>query len=117
MRTPLKWERTGELYRPSNGTEGLIFDADWCEHCERDREYRDNPDADAALGCQLIARAFAYDIDDPSYPKEWIELTAIASDGLPLVSGECTAFEPRRNLDQRQPSVAVRDDKTMDMFT
>lgn len=38
-------------YRPSNGTEGMIFMDKFCD---------------------IISNTMAYDINDPEYPKEWI---------------------------------------------
>jgi hypothetical protein len=70
-------------YRPSNGTEGMIFMDCWCDRCERDRAFRE----DRGDSCPIAAAAMAYDIGDPGYPEEWIILTA--SD-TPV----CTAFAP-----------------------
>ena len=42
----------GKPYRPSNGTEGEMFQAAWCAQCEADRAFRDNPDH--ADGCPII---------------------------------------------------------------
>ncbi len=95
-------EHIGQPYRPGSGTEGMAFDEEWCEHCTRDKAYRDGgPDADPAIACQIIADTFAYDIDHPKYPKEWI----YDRDGRP----SCTAFTT-------DPKCPVRCDKTIDMF-
>ena len=95
-------DMAGKPYRPGSGTEGMAFDEAWCEHCERDREYREaGPDADPAIACQIIADTFAFDIDDPRYPKEWV----YDRTGKPC----CTAF----TTDPKKP---VRCDKTIDMF-
>lgn len=51
-----------ELYRPSNGTEGEIFQAEWCERCRRDTPKRP---------CRILTNAMALWTDDASYPKEW----------------------------------------------
>lgn len=59
-----------KAYRPSNGSEGVDFDDRWCAHCTRDAAFRDD---DMKDGCPIIAAAFLYDIDQPEYPKEWIE--------------------------------------------
>jgi hypothetical protein len=95
--------QAGEPYRPSSGTEGMAFDDHWCERCTRDRPYRDDPDnLDPGFhGCQIIADTFAYDVDDPKYPKEWV----YGADGVP----KCTAFTT-------DPSKPVRCDKTADLF-
>lgn len=95
-------EYIGKPYRPGSGTEGMAFDEHWCDHCARDAEYRKDPDSDPSFtGCQIIADTFAYDIDDPRYPKEWV----YGRDGVP----RCTAF----TTDPKKP---IRCDKTLDLF-
>ena len=95
-------EKASTLDRPGSGTEGMSFDEHWCNHCTRDQAYRDGgPDADPALGCQIIADAFAYDINHPKYPQEWV----YGADGVP----KCTAFTT-------DPSKPVRCDRTLDLF-
>lgn len=73
--------RAGRKWRPSNGTEGEIFSACFCERCVHDAGYRN----DTGDGCGIIARTLAYDLTDPKYPSEW----QIGPDGQPT----CTAFE------------------------
>lgn len=87
-----------ELYRPSNGTEGEIFMARWCRHCERDRAFQEKPDQ--ADGCPIVAKTFAFDIDHPDYPKEWIEDER---------GPRCTAFTT-------DPTLPERCEATPDMF-
>jgi hypothetical protein len=95
-------DRASEPYRPGSGTEGMGFDEMWCNHCARDAAYRDGgPDADPALGCQILADTFAYEITHPKYPKEWI----YGRDGRPC----CTAFAT-------DPSTPLRCEKTLDLF-
>lgn len=74
-------------YRPSNGTEGAFFHEHWCCRCARDKAMREGHEIDECDDdelCQIIADTFAYDIDHPKYPKEWIE----DDEGIPT----CTAF-------------------------
>lgn len=59
-------------YRPSNGTEGELFCEEWCYLCIHEVE------------CEILTRTFIHDINDPEYPKEWIQ-----DDDGP----QCTAFE------------------------
>lgn len=66
-----------EKYRPSNGTEGLMFMEEFCERCIHD-------DMENRLFCPIIARTMAYEIDHPKYPAEWIR-----EDGRP----KCTKFK------------------------
>jgi len=89
---PVEWaaltkERAGQKYRPSNGTEGEIFMGAWCCKCARDKamlegEPFDECDDDEL--CPIIANTFAFNVDDPEYPKEW----TYGADGQPC----CTAY-------------------------
>lgn len=83
-------------YRPSNGTEGQFFYEAWCAKCSRDAAFRNN-DNDRPRGCSIIARALIYDLDDPQYPKEWIQGT---DDGV-FSETRCTAFTPLSVLSDR----------------
>lgn len=88
-------------YRPSNGTEGRSFQEYYCDHCERDRAFRETDyEGDPALGCQILADTFVYDVTDPKYPKEWIEDDR---------GSRCTAFTT-------DPTKPLRCDKTADLF-
>lgn len=58
-------------YRPANGTEGLLFYDAWCLRCQRDESYRQ--DQNSGDPCDILTRSFAFAIDDPDYPVEWIE--------------------------------------------
>ena len=77
----------GKPYRPSNGTEGEIFDGMWCDHCERDRRYRENwtddnmPDAED--GCPILADTLIFNTADAEYPKQW----RYDESGVPECSG------------------------------
>jgi hypothetical protein len=54
-------------YRPSNGTEGDIFIAQWCAVCSRNGWSDEDGDA-----CDILTRSFVYPVDDPDYPQEWV---------------------------------------------
>lgn len=71
-----------QRYRPSNGTEGHAFIEHFCGRCVKDEAYRHGGDS-----CPIVANTLAYGIDDPRYPREWIE----DDDGS---DPRCTAFEP-----------------------
>lgn len=73
----------GQKYRPSNGTEGMIFDDAWCSHCKRDAAWR--IDEQSADPCPILSDSFAYEVDALEYPTEW----QFDADGQPC----CTAFE------------------------
>ena len=75
--------RAGKKYRPSNGTEGNIFQHNWCQDCKHDAAFRADPDR--GEGCVIIAKALTFDIEDAEYPNEW----QYGDDGQP----RCTAFE------------------------
>lgn len=79
--------RAGEKYRPSNGTEGLLFMDAFCRRCQRDKAMREGADFDECDDnerCQIIADTFAYNIEDPEYPTAW----QYGKDGQPC----CTQF-------------------------
>lgn len=71
-------------YRPSNGTEGAIFQSQYCDRCEKDREGREKQEG----GCQILCRTLFLDLTDPDYPEEW----TFDKDGKAL----CAAFEKAR---------------------
>lgn len=89
----------GKPYRPSNGTEGMIFIEGWCGKCWHDRQMRANPEG--CEGCEILARSFAYSIDDPEYPKEW----RYDEIGLPM----CAAFRREELGEPRDEAAAVAD--------
>lgn len=88
--------RAGEPYRPSNGTEGDIFQARWCAGC-RHRQTRDGN------GCLIELSAWAYDLGEEGYPSEW----QYGANGQP----RCTAFE-----DRHRPARTPRCKATDDLF-
>lgn len=73
-------------YRPSNGSEGLWFQGEFCDRCSRWSE---------ETGCDIANRAFWHQIDEPEYPKEWVEVRPDDSnlDHIPEVT--CTAYDPK----------------------
>jgi hypothetical protein len=84
---------THRPYRPSNGTEGDIFMAEWCEKCAW-ADYEGD-------GCMIQLRALAYRIDEPEYPAEW----NYTNGGIP----QCAAFTTEVKPD-------TRCSETPDMF-
>lgn len=86
---------TIEKYKPSNGTEGEIFQAHWCDNCKHD----DFDDQTCTGGCSILSKTMLYDVDDPDYPSEWQVI-----DGKP----ECKAFA--------RPGAPDRCDKTIDFL-
>lgn len=63
-------------FRPSNGTEGMIFEERYCFKCNK------------FLTCTIFEDAQDYDIGDPEYPKELVYLNEKPT---------CTAFEDLNN--------------------
>ena len=55
-----------EKYQPSNGTDGEIFMARFCNQCAHE-----NMDTDLSEPCEILGRTFAFRIDHEEYPSEW----------------------------------------------
>ena len=87
-------------YRPSNGSDGELFEEDWCAKCIHDAAFR--ADYNSADGCPILGMATAVDIDDPRYPKELVE-----DENGP----RCKSFEPIEDCDHK-----YRCSRTVDMF-
>lgn len=82
-------EAAGQKYRPSNSVEGDIFFGHWCCKCARDKAMSEGlpiEECDDNQRCDIIARTFAHDIDEPEYPTEW----KYDQHGQPC----CSAFVP-----------------------
>lgn len=58
--------KDGEPYRPSNGTEGMMFHDKFCSHCIHDHPTNEKRQ------CELIMYAMCFDVDEKEYPKEWV---------------------------------------------
>ena len=81
-------------YRPSNGGEGANFEARFCDQCERQKAFNDAwdnhvlggiDDLGVVEGCDILTTVHGTQVDDPAYPKEWIEDAS---------GSRCTAFIP-----------------------
>jgi len=72
---------SNKKYRPSNGTEGMLFISDFCENCihEKFMHTQDHNDKQ----CDILDRSFLHEVDEPEYPSEW----TYDEDGSPT----CTA--------------------------
>jgi hypothetical protein len=83
---PYKLE-PGTRYRPSNGTEGQLFQCQFCEKCARDKVANgtvamdDSVDADL---CAILNASYARSVD------EWV----VDGDGNPSCTGFCALAEP-----------------------
>ena len=71
----------GKPYRPSNGTEGMIFEERFCDHCAK---------SECGSGCWIYSAALVFDIDHSDYPKEW----RYDQDGRPTCAAFCDRGEP-----------------------
>jgi len=80
--------RAGEKYRPSNGSEGMMFMERWCAKCQRDAAYR----AGTGDSCPIVCNSLIHSIDEEGYPAEW----QYGDDGQP----RCSAFELAKDIAQ-----------------
>ena len=55
-----------QLYRPSNGTEGMVFQENFCDHC-----IHENPDPNGKKKCDIVTAAMCFYPTDKEYPNEW----------------------------------------------
>lgn len=82
-----------KLYRPSNGSEGECFMAEFCHRCKHDAKFRLT--RDGKDGCQILADSLFLGVDDPNYPREW----RYDANDRPT----CTAFLDEGDDDGREP--------------
>lgn len=57
---------TGKSYRPSNGTEGIYFESEFCMNC-----INCHPNPEEKPQCEIMMNAFMHSQNEPEYPKEW----------------------------------------------
>jgi hypothetical protein len=81
-----EWQlsQAGKPYRPANGTEGMMFENQFCDFCTK-QPHPEGHEISDAWSCQIWMDVMTYDLGDPEYPKEWIRDTK----GYPT----CTAYE------------------------
>lgn len=72
---------TTQPYRPSNSTEGAIFEAKFCDKCAEMECWRKH----GRDSCEIASRSMIYSIGDKEYPSEWIR---------DAQGPRCTAFRP-----------------------
>lgn len=73
-------EKAGDLFQPSNGTEGMIFCEAFCDRC-----IHQHPDPDDERQCEILGCTMVYDPNDEEYPREWV----FDEEGWPT----CTAWQ------------------------
>ncbi len=98
---PMAGPLPGVRYMPSNGTEGMCFQEEWCCNCERDKEmngtcHEEGRDADDDDYCPILSASYRDEA------VEWRDL------GERLV---CLAFTPKES----EPPPA-RCEFTRDLF-
>lgn len=62
--------KNSEQYRPSSGTEGMMFQARFCDQCIHEKWNHTQKDGDKK--CDILNRSILHDLNDPEYPEEWI---------------------------------------------
>ena len=75
-------KHAGKPYRPSNGTEGVMFQERFCDRCAKD-DY--DHETGGGILCPIIGDTMCFDVTDSEYPKAWV----INERGQPI----CTEFE------------------------
>lgn len=80
----------GSPFMPSNGTEGQLFIADWCERCLYNN--RAEVDREVEIGCPILDNSFRTDYGKG--PSQWVH----GEDGW----GSCTMFDPRKPLESER---------------
>lgn len=92
MANPEDYMAEGRPYRPSNGTEGEVFQSGWCNNCAND-------DVDTGDFCRILSNALMGE-----QPEEWVYQNRQPT---------CTAFMP---FDGRGPTPQQRCKHTPDFF-
>ena len=87
-------------YKPSSGTEGTMFDSEWCAKCQKDYTYRRTG---KGPGCGIIVHALSEDAP----PKEWVE-----DEGGP----RCLSFQPIKPKELRKKKKKKVDPNQMKLF-
>ena len=72
--------KDGESYQPSNGSEGMWFEGEFCDQCIHQTPICDHI---KQKNCDIVLMAMLHSPGHPEYPKEWIY-----RDGKPT----CTKF-------------------------
>ena len=67
----------------SNGTEGRMWEANWCDHCLRDHQFR----LGRGTGCPILAKAYLGEWVD-----EWIQNDGCVTDPVRRIT--CIEFKP-----------------------
>lgn len=73
----------GKPFRPSNGTEGMIFMDAFCMRCIHEKFSHTLDHADKK--CDILSKSMLHELGDVEYPKEWI----YNEEGWPV----CTAWK------------------------
>jgi hypothetical protein len=68
-------------YRPSNGSEGILFEENFCDKCKNETW---NPETNKGKQCEILGCMMLFNINEPEYPSE-----LVYKDDKPT----CTAFK------------------------
>lgn len=72
----------GQSFRPSNGTEGMMFMDAFCDNCLHEKWSHTHNDHDKK--CPILSATMLYDKKEKGYPEEWV----YNDEGWPV----CTAW-------------------------
>jgi len=86
-------------FYPSNSTEGIQFDSLWCEKCDRDRAYREDPLKEKS--CRYLRDAMIYDCKTEGYKHQWF----YDKSDQPF----CAAFIPIKTEEEKEQEAALQD--------
>lgn len=118
-----KWHEDMSPYHPSNGTAGMDFEYNYCEHCVHDAAWRDyveleydNPTLARYVRdnkavpepCPIWNAALLYEINEDGYPRD----TLVWFNDRPT----CLAFRDKDDDDDGKNSPIEPDPDQLDLF-
>lgn len=71
-------DSAGQSFRPSNGTEGMIFEEHFCHCCIHEKWVHTQDDAD--MKCEIYSNMILFEIKEDGYPVELV----FDSEGWPV---------------------------------
>lgn len=93
-------EDPDKKYRPSNGSEGDMFQELWCENCVHDNAF-----GQPRGGCEILTKTMFLRVDEEGYPPEWNH----DAEGQP----QCTAFERIKKTRRPAPHRKAQQKRTL----
>lgn len=61
--------KPGDIYQPSNGTEGVAFVSEFCDNCIHEKFNHTYKEGDKK--CDIFSRSLLHDTIEEGYPTEW----------------------------------------------